>query len=90
MLVVRMMPVQCACTKPFVTAAAQDGIQQVRHEDELSLHVEDMPLDGVVILDVPCRSPPLQVGMAEASQKTASADMQWSVVIVMMRCSGEM
>eukprot|EP00731_Ephydatia_muelleri_P029976 Em0021g499a len=59
--------------------AAKDGIQQVRHEDELSLHVEDMPLDGVVIMEVSCRSPPLQVGVVEASQKPASIDMQRSM-----------
>ena len=66
---------------PFLSAAAKDGIQQVRHEDELSLHVEDMPLDGVVIMEVSCRSPPLQVGVVEASQKPASIDIQRSVTI---------
>ena len=85
----------CICVHtifPPLPVAADSGILQVQREDEGSLHVKDMPLDGLVILEVPCTSPTvpvgptlsvhptLPVGGAEACQKTANINEPWSVI----------
>ena len=48
----------------------------MRREDEIALRVEDMPLDGLVIMEVPCRSPALKVGVADVCQQVKNIDKE--------------